>query len=108
MSTNEQVLHLDDENFQNVIKSGVVLVDFYAEWCGPCRVMAPIFTQVAGEMNGKAKFGKVDTDKAEKTAAAYRITSIPTLILFKDGKEVNRIVGIRQAQELKSLVSAAL
>jgi thioredoxin 1 len=108
MAATEAILQLDDENFEKHIADGVTLVDFYADWCGPCRMLAPVFEQVAKEMHGKAKFGKVDADKAEKVAAAFRITSIPTLILFKDGEEVNRVVGIRDAQGLKSLVQSAL
>jgi thioredoxin 1 len=108
MTGNKSLIHLDDDNFEDTIRSGVTLVDFYADWCGPCRILAPIFEQIAGELHSKAKFAKVDTDKAEKSAANYRITSIPTLILFKDGKEVNRVVGIRDAEGLRNLVSSAL
>lgn len=97
-----------DENFATSTQKGVVLVDFYADWCGPCRMLTPILEQLAQEMQGKMKVVKVDTDQAEKTATTFRITSIPTLILFKEGKEVDRVVGLRDAQSLRNMIQAAL
>lgn len=108
MSSHEAIEHAHDADFEEKIKHGVALVDFFADWCGPCRVLAPIFEQVAGEMHQQARFLKVNTDDAQKTASSYRITSIPTLILFKDGKEMSRVVGIRDAEGLRTLVSSAL
>lgn len=108
MADSALIEKVTDENFQNVVAQGVVLVDFYADWCGPCRMLSPILEQIATEMQGKAKVIKVDTDQAEKTATTYRITSIPTLILFKDGKEVDRVVGLRDAQALRTMISSAL
>ncbi|MBJ7448803.1 MAG: thioredoxin [Parachlamydiales bacterium] len=104
----EHIVPLNDDNFKDGISTGVTLVDFYADWCGPCRMMAPILEKVAQELESKAKFAKVDTDKAEKTAGKYGITSIPTLILFKNGEEVNRVVGLKDATALKALVQSAL
>lgn len=97
-----------DAEFGTKTKEGVVLVDFYADWCGPCRMITPILDKLAKEFSGKARIVKVDTDHAEKTAASMRITSIPTLILFKEGKEVERIIGLRDENTLRQLIQRAL
>ena len=99
---------ITDDTFSASTAAGVVLVDFYADWCGPCRMLTPVLERLAKDIQGKAKIVKLDTDKAEKTAAAFRITSIPTLILFKDGKEVERVVGLSDEQALKAMISKAL
>ena len=103
MAGEEIIQHFNDNNFQNQIKSGVVLVDFHASWCGPCRTLAPVLTQVAKEVEGKAVIGKIDIDDEQKTAAQFQITSVPTMVLFKDGKEVGRLVGLRTADAVKEL-----
>jgi thioredoxin 1 len=84
-----------DSNFETeVLKSSEpVLVDFWAVWCGPCRIIAPIVEELAGEYQGKAKIGKLDVDNNPMVAAQYGIRSIPTLLLFKDGQVVEQIVG---------------
>lgn len=97
---NPNVKHLDDENFENEINNGVVLVDFYADWCGPCRAIAPIIDELANEMNGKAAIAKVNVDKAQGVSVKYSVHSIPTLILFKEGKEMKRFVGITMKNQL--------
>ena len=99
---------LDEANFQSEIGSGVTLVDFYADWCGPCRMLAPVLEDVAEEMADKVKFGKLDIEKAQGVAGNFQVTSIPTLILFKDGSEVNRLVGLHDADGIKDFISAAL
>jgi thioredoxin 1 len=91
------VIELTDANFEEeVIKSGVpVLVDFWAPWCGPCRMMAPIIEEVAQEWAGKVKVCKINVDDHQATARNYEIQSIPTMILFKEGEVVKRLVGAR-------------
>jgi len=106
--TEAQMLKLDDENFDETTGSGVTLVDFYADWCGPCRMLAPVLEQVATDLGTKAKVGKLDIDKSHKIAGNFQVTSVPTMILFKDGKEVNRLVGLREAKEILEFVTAAL
>ncbi|MGM0440097.1 MAG: thioredoxin [Chlamydiota bacterium] len=98
---------IDDSSFEETIKEGVVLVDFYADWCGPCRMLAPILEEVAEAVKGKAVIAKLDVDQAQQTASTYQVTSIPTIILFKDGKEVNRVVGVQSTDSLKSMIESA-
>lgn len=100
--------YLDDNNFQNEIASGVTLVDFYADWCGPCRMIAPIVEELSNELQDKAKIAKLDIESAQKVTSSFGVTSIPTLILFKDGKEIKRIVGLRGKDDLKEMINQAL
>ena len=93
---------VNDNNFKNEIKEGVVLVDFWAEWCGPCQMMLPILEEVSTDMEGKAKVCKLNVDEAPQTAGEYRVMSIPTLIVFKDGEPVETLVWVQQADALKS------
>lgn len=102
------IVYLDDTSFKNTIAKGVTLVDFYADWCGPCRMIAPIIEELSIEFNGKAKIAKLDIEKAQEATSECEVTSIPTVILFKDGKEVKRFVGLRDKETLKGLVSGAL
>lgn len=104
----EDLVKLDDSNFEETVKKGVTLVDFYADWCGPCRMIAPIMEELSVDFKGKAKIGKLDIEQAQETTSNFQVTSIPTIILFKDGKEINRIVGLRGKDALSSLITAAL
>jgi thioredoxin 1 len=90
-----KVLTLTDKNFQQQTKNKVVLVDFWASWCAPCRMMAPVLNDVASELSGNSHVGKVDIQQYQSLANKYRVRSIPTLILFKNGTEINRFVGIK-------------
>jgi thioredoxin 1 len=95
-------LHLDDKNFeQEVLKSDLpVLVDFWAEWCGPCRAIAPIIEELAGELQGKMKVAKVNVDEAQDLAGNYNVMSIPTLLIFKNGQPVEQLVGAMPKPQL--------
>lgn len=103
----EHVKKISEDQFDSTIETGVTLVDFYADWCGPCRMIAPDLETVAQEVQGQAVIAKVDVDRAQKVAATYQVTSIPTLILFKEGKEVGRIVGVRKAHAIKEFILSA-
>ena len=98
-------IKLSLENFEKeVLKSEKpVLVDFYADWCGPCNTMAPVIEELATELDGKAKVGKINVDDNPDIAVEYNVMSIPTLIIFKNGKEEKRLVGLRDKEELLSL-----
>ncbi len=104
----KNVSELTDTNFETeVLKSSTpVLVDFWAEWCGPCRMIAPMIDKVADEFAGKIKVGKVDTDANRDIALKYKINNIPTLILFKDGQESQRFVGIPREQPFREALNS--
>jgi len=91
----ESILNLTTNNYNRIIKSGIILVDFWASWCMPCKMMAPVLNQVATEVNGKATVAKVDVQQFQDLASKNSVRNIPTLILFKDGKEVERFVGVK-------------
>jgi thioredoxin 1 len=99
----EHTVELTEENFeQEVVSSGgIVLVDFWAEWCGPCKMIAPLLDQIAEEAEGKVKIGKVDVDKNSGLAGQYNIRAIPTLIIFKDGQQVEEVVGMTSKAALE-------
>ena len=95
MAENGKTVTITDDNFSNEIEgaNGLALVDFWAAWCGPCRMVAPIVEQLADEYDGRVKVGKVDVDSNQRTAARFNIRSIPSILFFKDGKLVDTLVG---------------
>jgi thioredoxin 1 len=91
----ENIINLNDSNFNQQIKSGITVVDFWATWCMPCKVMVPVLNELSIELKGKVKVCKLDVDKAKSTSARFSIRSIPTLIIFKNGKEMKRVTGVK-------------
>jgi thioredoxin 1 len=106
----ENVQEFTDDNFKGEVleSSQPVLVDFWAEWCGPCRALAPTIEKIAKDYVGKVKVGKVDTDVNRETALQYRIESIPTVILFKKGEVVQKFVGLRREADYKQVLDAEM
>lgn len=104
------VVHLNDKNFDaEVLKADLpVLVDFWAEWCGPCRMIAPIIEEIGKELGGKIKVTKLDVDDAQDVAAKYNIMSIPTLLIFKKGAVVGQIVGAMSKDQLLEKINPHL
>jgi thioredoxin len=103
------VPEFDDKNFENEVlqSSQPVLVDFWAPWCGPCRQIAPVIEELAGENNGTIKIGKLNVDNAPGAAQNYGVSSIPTLMVFKNGEVVERFVGVQPKSRLQQALDAA-
>jgi len=101
---------IDDANFQKIVMDAKapVLVDFWAPWCGPCRMVAPIVDELAEEYDGKVSFGKVNVDENPQIASKYGVMGIPTLVLFKEGKPAFNVVGFKPKAELKRSLDEAL
>lgn len=102
------LLHLTDADFQMKIASGVTLVDFWAGWCMPCKLLGPTISQLAEDNVGEAKIAKLNVEESQRTASKYGVSSIPTVIIFKNGKEFNRIVGVKPKQHYQNLIDKAL
>lgn len=100
------IKELDQQTFESEIQQGVTLVDFWAPWCGPCRMQAPILEQVAAQIGDRACIAKLNVDDHPQIAARYGIRSIPTLILFKDGRPVRQFVGVQPEHVLVSAIEA--
>ena len=106
----EKVVTLSEDNFeQEVLKSDTpVLVDFWAQWCGPCRMVAPVLDQIATEMEGKVRVAKLDVDSNQKIAYQFQVSSIPTFILFKDGQMADRMMGAMPKSAFESFINRNL
>ena len=102
----EGVIELDGTSYEDTVQSGVVLVDFWAPWCGPCKMQTPILEKVAAAVGDKAVISKVNVDESPELAAKYGIRSIPTLILLKDGENKQQFVGLQQEAALVSAIEA--
>jgi len=102
----EGVIELDGTTYDDIVKSGVVLVDFWAPWCGPCKMQTPILEKVAAAVGDKAVISKVNVDESPDLAAKYGIRSIPTLILLKDGENKQQFIGLQQEAALVSAIEA--
>lgn len=97
------VLELTNKNFEREIKKGIVLVDYWASWCSPCMMLKPIFKELSDEIRGM-KFCSVDTQENGELAMEYHITGIPCIVAFKDGREIDRIIGLMPREELKKAI----
>jgi len=104
-----KTLEITDSNFNNVIsKNKTVLVDFWAEWCGPCRIIGPVIEELANEYEGKAIIGKLDIDSNQESSVKYGVRSIPTILTFKDGEIVDRQVGAVPKETLTNIIDSQL
>ena len=103
-------LEFTNDNFQDKVLNtkGVALVDFWAEWCGPCRLIGPVVEELSKEYEGKASIGKLNVDENREIAAQYGIMSIPTLLFFRDGQLVDKLVGVASKGDLKKKLDAAM
>ena len=99
---------ITDATFDSETKEGLVLVDFWATWCGPCKMIAPVLEELAGDYDGKANILKLDVDENPSTAAKFEVMSIPTLILFKDGEPVDKVVGFQPKENLAEVIEKHL
>ncbi|WP_281884660.1 thioredoxin [Paenibacillus sp. YYML68] len=102
------IVNVKDSEFKQTVGQGVVLVDFWAPWCGPCKMIAPVLEELSGKLGDSVTIAKVNVDDNPETAGAYGVMSIPTLKLFKDGVDVGTQVGFRPAAELEAWVKSQL
>ena len=100
------VINLSEENFEKEVLNSekIVLIDFWASWCGPCRMMSPVVDEIAEEMQEKVKVCKVNIDEQNKLAVKYNVMSIPTFVVLKNGNEVGRSIGVQDKEEIKNMI----
>ncbi len=105
-----EMMNLDDTSFVEAVEkdSSPILVDFWAEWCMPCRILSPIVEELASEYQGKVRFAKMNVDHCREVPFKFNIRSIPTLILFKDGKKVNQLIGTQPKEKIKMMLNSVL
>ncbi|WP_164668438.1 thioredoxin [Virgibacillus doumboii] len=99
------ITHVTDQNFTKETSEGLVLADFWAPWCGPCKMIAPVLEEIDGEMEEKVQIVKLDVDENQETAGKFGVMSIPTLLLFKDGNVVDQVVGFQPKEALVDLIN---
>ena len=96
----KNIIHLDDKNFQQTTNKGIALIDFWAEWCMPCKMMSPVLNDVANQADENVRICKVDVESQPKLSVKFNVRSIPTLVLMQNGKEINRFVGVKTKEFL--------
>ncbi|KRE49171.1 thioredoxin [Paenibacillus sp. Soil724D2] len=101
------VKQISDATFNNEIEAGIVLVDFWAPWCGPCKIIAPILDELSAEIGNAAKIVKINVDDNPESASKYNVMSIPTLLVFKNGQLVDQMVGVQPKEKLKAVIEKA-
>lgn len=100
------IIDLTKDSFKDAVAEGLTLVDFWAPWCGPCRMQTPVLEQLAGKVEGRVRIAKVNVDEEPNLAAEFSIRSIPALILFKDGKPAQQLVGLQQESKLLEVIES--
>ena len=99
---------VNSNEFKSEIESGITVVDFFATWCGPCKMLAPVLEGLSGDMEGKAKFIKVDIDQSSDLANEFQIASVPTMVIFKDGQKVEQLIGFLPKEKIQQTIEANL
>ena len=105
--SDKKVTNLNDTDFDSAIAEGITLVDFWAPWCGPCRMQVPILEELSESVDNQTKIAKLNVDEAEGVAGRFGVQAIPTLLLFKDGNEVQRFIGVQSKETLIDAISSA-
>ncbi|MDP2628437.1 MAG: thioredoxin [Nanoarchaeota archaeon] len=108
MANNDKVPELSKTEFEEFTKDGFVLVDFFAEWCMPCLMMAPVIDELSENFKGKVKFGKINVDDNQETARKFNVSSIPNFVLFKDGKPVEQFVGAMSSEDFEKRLNSLI